>query len=314
MASPAPITTPRIIVALAAYNGADFIESQINSILAQTGVRVSIVVGVDKSADGTEAIVDRLAARDSRVVRLNTGEPAGGAAANFYRILRQINTDDHAFVALADQDDIWLPDKLQRAIEKLRESGSSGYSSSVWEWHDGETPRIRLLRKDHPQRPWDHLFSSPGPGCTFVLCTKEFTEFASWLNARSRAVDADYHDWLIYAWWRTREHVWHIDHRAGMLYRQHGGNQIGANSGWRAARHRIRLIHESWYFEQVAAIAEVLGVSDLHPVSLLRSRRFGSRLRLALMANQLRRAPLEAITLALLLIYDQALHRNQRRL
>lgn len=58
---------PRILVLLAAYNGMRWMAEQVDSILGQVGVSVSILISVDSSSDGTEEWVDQLCQRDSRV-------------------------------------------------------------------------------------------------------------------------------------------------------------------------------------------------------------------------------------------------------
>lgn len=75
---------PRILVLLAAYNGMRWISEQVNSILSQEEVSVSLLISVDRSDDGTENWVDQLCQRDSRVKSLAHGEKFGGAARNFF--------------------------------------------------------------------------------------------------------------------------------------------------------------------------------------------------------------------------------------
>ncbi|MCZ7080203.1 glycosyltransferase family 2 protein, partial [Salmonella enterica subsp. enterica] len=58
---------PRILVLLAAYNGMRWISEQVDSILGQEAVSVSLLISVDRSDDGTESWVDQLCIRDSRV-------------------------------------------------------------------------------------------------------------------------------------------------------------------------------------------------------------------------------------------------------
>ena len=71
---------PRVAVLLAAYNGMAYIREQVESILAQDGVDVTIFFSVDRSTDGTERWVGELAGRDRRAVLLPYGEraPVGG--------------------------------------------------------------------------------------------------------------------------------------------------------------------------------------------------------------------------------------------
>ena len=112
---------PKIAVCLAAFNGTHWLTEQLDSILAQTGVAVTVFVSVDVSNDGTEDWVDVRAQADSRIVVLPHGENFGGAARNFFRILREVDLSKFDYVSFADQDDIWLPKSTScKILKKLR--------------------------------------------------------------------------------------------------------------------------------------------------------------------------------------------------
>ena len=108
-----------ISVALAAYEGERYIEEQLRSILPQLGKEDEVIVSDDKPGGMTEKIVRRLAEEDTRV-RYAEG-PGKGVAANFINAIRHCKGDK---IFLADQDDVWLPDKVQRVTEAF-ESGAS---------------------------------------------------------------------------------------------------------------------------------------------------------------------------------------------
>src|ERR1700733_13868175 len=73
---------PRVLVLLAAFNGAQWIREQLNSILRQTGVDVRVVVGDDGSSDSTLQVVGQLVASDSRIVKADGAVPSGSAGQN----------------------------------------------------------------------------------------------------------------------------------------------------------------------------------------------------------------------------------------
>src|SRR5438093_9922184 len=100
---------PNCVVVLAAYNGMQYIEEKVRSILDQKNVRVTLVVSIDASNDGTEEWFNKLAIHDSRVILLPHGFKFGGAAKNFFRLIREVDLSGFDCLALADQDDIWLP-------------------------------------------------------------------------------------------------------------------------------------------------------------------------------------------------------------
>jgi rhamnosyltransferase len=251
------LKTAKIAVLLPAYNGTQWLPEQVASILRQIDVEVTIFFSVDSSSDGTEAWVDTLAATDSRVKVLPHGEHFGGAARNVYRLIRDTDFSSFDYIALADQDDIWLHDKLVTAHHIILNKGLSGYSGSVTAfWADG---RKRLLDKAQQQRKYDYLFEAGGPGCTYVLTVSDAMRFKDFLLLNIASVnEVSMHDWLIYAWFRSQELKWYIDPEPKMLYRQHGGNQVGANVGVRAIKARLTLLLSGWYRTEVFKIAHLL--------------------------------------------------------
>jgi rhamnosyltransferase len=289
---------------MAAYNGMAFLDQQLDSILNQRGVDVHVLISVDRSDDGTEEHVSHLAKTCDRVTHLPHGERFGAAAPNFYRLIREADFDGFTHVALSDQDDVWLPHKLMRATQLLGGMRCAAYSSNVFVWNGSDSKK--LLHKSQRQRRWDHLFSSAGPGCTYVFPASVMKQFAEWLVANDPDTTAvDYHDWLAYAWARENGFGWHIDDEPTMLYRQHAENQLGANRGFRAARARLSQIRNGWFHGQVALIARLVDASDAPPVSVLRQRTWRSKLQLLFAGRNLRRSGRDAASLTLLLLIPQ---------
>lgn len=193
---------PKIAVLLATYNGADFVVEQTRSILAQEGVNVHVFLSDDGSRDGTVSAVQAVALHDLTVL---PQRKCGSAARNFIRLMLDADWDQFDYVCLADQDDIWLPTKLSRAIKVLRERNCAAYTSDITAfWPDG---RKKYIRKSKPQRNYDHLFEAGGPGNTLVLPVAE----AIFLRERLRGMDADdlgavdHHDWFFYSIFRHAE-------------------------------------------------------------------------------------------------------------
>jgi len=96
-------------IALCTYNGERFIDEQLHSLRRQEGV-TEIVVSDDGSTDRTLAILARHAGEDSRI-RIYDHQARHGVTANFQHA---ISLTRSPWIALADQDDVWLPGKLAR--------------------------------------------------------------------------------------------------------------------------------------------------------------------------------------------------------
>lgn len=292
------LSLPRIAVCLAARNGMAWVEAQISSILRQENVDVKIIAAVDTSNDATEEWVRSLAMRDERVNLMPTAPTTGGAAQNFFRLLREGDFTDYDYVALSDQDDIWLPDKLSRAIAKLNKSNSSGYSSNVFAfWPDG---RRSLIRKSQPQKKWDHIFESPGPGCTFVLTSSLTKTLQDYLRTYPMNLGRiSFHDWYIYAFARVRGCQWFIDDHSYLCYRQHTSNVFGANRGFRAFQKRTLMVIQGWHLRQARLIARAVGADNLKFVQQTLFAGPWGYFRLACLAGQCRRKRRDQILLAL---------------
>ncbi|MNJ19950.1 glycosyltransferase [Pseudomonas alkylphenolica] len=283
-----PVKHPKIAVLLAAYNGMQWIEEQLASILDQSAVDVTVYISIDPSTDGTEAWCASYAAKHPEVLVLPAAGSFGGASRNFFRLIRDVDFDGHDFVAFADQDDIWHKDKLQRATRAIQARQVDGYSSNVTAfWPDGKT---HLLDKAQPQVEWDFLFEAAGPGCTYVMSKNLAGALkASMLDDWQLLQDVSLHDWYCYAFARCQSYRWYIDPEPSMDYRQHERNQVGANKGLSPLIARYKTIHDGWWFNQVQLIAHLLGLgTDPFVRTWLKLRR-RHLLRLSFSAWQCRR-------------------------
>lgn len=102
---------PKVIVLLSSYNGAKYIEEQIKSILEQKYVNVELIIRDDGSNDGTvELLMQYAKLRNITVLT----ESNVGFVNSFLKLMEFAPDSD--YYALADQDDIWYPDKLHRAV------------------------------------------------------------------------------------------------------------------------------------------------------------------------------------------------------
>lgn len=104
----------RLSVALCTYNGERFLREQLDSIAAQTRPPDELLVSDDRSTDGTLKLVESFAARAPFPVRLRVNDVNVGSTLNFDRAVALCSGD---VIALCDQDDVWLPEKLRRLEE-----------------------------------------------------------------------------------------------------------------------------------------------------------------------------------------------------
>lgn len=307
MSSPAP-PVPAVSVLMATYNGRRWLPEQVDSILGQQGVDVRLVVSDDGSSDGSWEWLTELATREPRVRLLERVAPSGSARANFYRLLREAETGDD-LVALADQDDVWQPGKLAAQAALLAAGGLDAVSSDVTAVDD-RGHRV-LLRKSNPQRRFDYLFESAGPGSTFVLSPRLAALVRAQLSEpASQAAQVEAHDWLIYAICRAAGWVWAIQGIPWVDYRQHGGNELGANRGLGSALWRLRRITAGWHRRQALLVTRVALRVCTDPArraelerlcAALADRGVPGRVALLRSASQFRRHPRDRAFLAALI-------------
>ena len=119
------MSVPRVAVLMATRNGAAWLPQQLTSIAAQEGVAWRLIASDDGSTDGTRAVLEGFAAEHPGRVQVVDG-PGRGSAANFLSLLERTE-EDH--VAWADQDDVWLGDKLARACAALAGDGPAAYAA-----------------------------------------------------------------------------------------------------------------------------------------------------------------------------------------
>lgn len=284
--------TKRVLVLLAAHDGMRWIEQQVDSIRAQDSCHVSILASDDASTDGTYEYLR--SAPD--VTLLPERGPYGSAGRNFFHLLSRADFSGHDLVAFADQDDLWHPWKLARAIECLEREGCDGYSANVTAfWEDGHEA---LVNKAQPQRQLDFLFEGPGPGCTFVMSTRLARQIQDVLRLHpGLADDISLHDWFAYAWARSHGFAWFIDEKPVARYRQHEANHLGANLGFQAARSRVERIKSGWYRRQVESIARACEADSEPLVQKALLRTWPGRLSLAVHARKFRRRSRDALFL-----------------
>jgi rhamnosyltransferase len=255
--APVESAEPSVCVVMATHNGAAWLDAQLDSILAQEGVRVKILVSDDGSTDGTLALLKARAAADRRIEVLAHGGRFGSAAPNFFHLIRAVRLNPDFLYAFADQDDIWNRDKLRRHARILDTMQVAGVSSDVTAfWPNGRRMRVR---KSFRQRRWDHLFEPPGPGCSFLVRPEVLSRCRVVLdNLAAEGIDPlPYHDWMIYVVARASGMRWWIDQESSLQYRQHDSNEVGANVGWAAMAHRARRVVRGEYRSLVRRAMEI---------------------------------------------------------
>ena len=210
---------------MSTYNGEKYLKEQLESLISQKSVDLTVHIRDDGSTDGTRAIIEEYASNHSGI-EYEYGSNLGYAK-SFWQIF-QIE-ERYDYYAFCDQDDIWKDDKLIRAIDKIEANAPAEkipmlYASDVISVDN----QMNVLA--------EHTFSPPGalsfaqslqvstvPGCTFVF-NREAFELASQYTGYMES-----HDWALYNIVTAFGKVV-IDDESHILYRIHGNNTIGKSS------------------------------------------------------------------------------------
>lgn len=158
---------PLVSIAICTYNGELFLQQQLNSILQQTYTSLEIIISDDSSTDGTQEIIQQYALVDQRI-RYFFNETNHGFNKNFEKAILLCSAE---YIAIADQDDIWEPNKIEAMMKHWPDDCNFIYSLS--KDFDGVEPKRnegnKLLNYYTGSKPQKLFFDSPihGHACMF---------------------------------------------------------------------------------------------------------------------------------------------------
>ena len=230
---------PRITVLLATFNAGEALDPQLDSYLKQSLKPALILASDDGSQDGSQKRFDDFVhrAKSAGISCQRLAGPQRGGTANFLSLLGQADPASD-YVALSDQDDIWLPDKLAAAARLLAPYADTPalLGTRSWEWDSARDQR-RLSRPVPLPHDFRHaLVQNFAGGNTMVLNCAALHLVQ---RALPRIQDAAVHDWWLYQLVSGAGGTVILDPEPRLLYRQHEDNQIGANSSLRSKLHRL---------------------------------------------------------------------------
>lgn len=110
----------KVAIVMSTYNGAKYIKEQIDSILNQTYKNIELVIRDDGSSDDTVKIIESYQKKHANI-KLVTGKNLGFIK-SFFELLRLVEADYYSY---ADQDDVWLPNKIELAVQELNKLDDS---------------------------------------------------------------------------------------------------------------------------------------------------------------------------------------------
>lgn len=240
---------PKVSVIMGVYNGERFIDAQLRSILGQTHTNLEIIVCDDGSRDQSISVAKKAAAQDPRV-SIMRNKSNMGLVANFLKSSTMATGD---FFCFSDQDDMWMPDKIEKLLGVFKKTPECvlAYSdlvicddrmevinNSFWKMN-GFTPYRGYLGNRG-------MLKNQAPGCT-MMYSKRVQELVSDLITSKVFLNTNTADNLDEIPFMHDHLIWTISSGIGMIdytfeplvkYRQHSRNNIGAYypSEWSESR------------------------------------------------------------------------------
>lgn len=261
--------TDKVAVVLSVYNGERYLPAQIESIISQEDVSVSIFIRDDGSTDRTWEIIQNFSSENDNIKAI-TGANVG-IRDSFLSALA-ICPFEAEYYSFADADDVWLPRKLTVAVGKLK-----SLDSEVPAVYCSQT--ISVDENLNPVGPGPPLYRKPSLENALVEC--RLSGATGVFNKATYALlrDADFsnavmHDAWVYLVVTAFGHVLY-DEQSYILYRQHGQNQIGGRHGlkrtWLRRSRRARDVQ--LYLRQAESFLSQCG-SKLQPEQRVLVERF----------------------------------------
>jgi glycosyltransferase involved in cell wall biosynthesis len=223
------VHVPTVSVILCTYNGEKYLPALLESLSAQTTAVERIVIRDDGSRDRSVPIVDEWCARHGvEMVHIQVPERRLGPALSFLATLTE--SRPAKLHLLADQDDVWLPDKIERAAVALRLAGPDPalYASRL-QIVDASLHPIGLSSLPTSLTFHNAIYENQLTGCTMAI-----NEAMRLLVCRGMPTSALMHDWWLYLIASAVDSIIYDD-VPSLMYRQHAHNAVGAApSGLRA--------------------------------------------------------------------------------
>jgi glycosyltransferase involved in cell wall biosynthesis len=227
---------PLVWIVCSVHRPGRFLDAQIESLRDQTHQNWKLLVGVDGRDDDAQARLDAFAVRDARIFVAPAGGEPLGAAASFGRLLEAALERGAQWLALADQDDIWHPDKLSRGLTRVAELTKNDPPDGpvpLLLHSDLEVVDADGVRVHASLFAYQHIGHEPVDPLRVLVVQNFVTGCATLMNRALLDValpippDAVMHDWWLALCAAAVGRIELIE-PATLSYRQHADNQIGA--------------------------------------------------------------------------------------
>jgi glycosyltransferase involved in cell wall biosynthesis len=234
----------KVKVLLSSYNGEEYIGQQLDSILQQTYPDIEIYVRDDGSKDHTVELLEVYEKKG--LIHLEKGSNVGFVQSFFWLVANSGEADYYAF---SDQDDVWFPEKIAMALEKL--SGADETKPvlyfSNYDFYDGD---LHFLAHRDSKSP-KISFRNSLVDCVSLGFNSVFNRTARELTVTHMPVKSTGHDWWMYMLCSGLGEVIY-DERPTVKYRRHNANvSDGGDSFLKFQIWRFKRFFLNGYFKKI---------------------------------------------------------------
>lgn len=241
-------------ILLATYNGELYLKEQIDSLYAQTDKDWILYIHDDGSTDGTPSIIEDCKRTHENVCVLSF-PPSGGPMMNFLEMLRRVEADYYFF---CDQDDVWMPDKIEISRRRMLEIESRNPDKPVVV-HGDLIVTDEALRQILPSFwQYEDIYPERVTSYEVMGVSNLTTGCAMCFNKKAKEVTpippppmTPMHDFWITACTFKAGGIVSAINRPLLYYRQHSDNCIGAVAAGRSdwtyyLTHTLSILKKNW--------------------------------------------------------------------
>lgn len=222
-----------VAIIMATYNGEQYVEEQIHSILASTYQDFELFIFDDGSKDSTPLKVEKIVAEYPSKVHLFRNETNLGVAGNFLQALCRTTMD---YVMFCDQDDVWKPNKIAVTLKRMRHmEAQNGKGIPMAVFTDANVVDKDLKEINASFFCSNHL-NPRKTDLAHLLMENKLIGCTVMVNAALRKIlqgnripeKEKYHDWWVALIAAAFGKIGYVNDKT-LSYRQHGGNLVGGS-------------------------------------------------------------------------------------
>lgn len=221
----------RVQVLISTYNGEKYLAEQLDSLLQQTHSHMHITIRDDGSTDQTVNIIQEYVEKYPGKIRLYS-ENNIGVVPSFFKLLSDYTHEEADYVCFCDQDDIWMPEKLERAIKSLEQASNDVpmmYVTSTQMVTEALEP-LNVWPPVPRRQPtfYNALIENIAVGATIMMNRFAVHKLRSQIPHFEKII---MHDWWTYLVISAFGKVIYDD-VPSIYYRQHQNNVVGGQQGF----------------------------------------------------------------------------------